>query len=258
MTELTGDMLRQFLEQQNQMVGSLLQHFAQSNNAGVNNVPLPLFFGKKGESVRTWLFQLEHTVHARRCSDEIKLHLVATCLKDAALQWFVNFSANNTLLSWQMFVDNVILAFEPPHYQQILRQQLLSARQTDHVQTYVQNFRGLVNQATQVAELDKVLYFSQGLKPKTRSEVLYRAPTTLEEAIDIAVKFESAHFNDYRPKYFQPKPSTAMEIDAISAPKHRAKMSVEEKKRLQSANACFYCKEAGHFANRCPKKSAKN
>jgi hypothetical protein len=45
-----------------------------------------------------------------------------------------------------------------------------------------------------MAELDKVTYFVEGLKPATKMEINYRAPATFEEAWKLAIRYDSAMF----------------------------------------------------------------
>ena len=40
--------------------------------------------------------------------------------------------------------------------------------------------------------LDQVMHFVDGLKYTTKAEVNYQGPETLEEAIDIAIAFDTA------------------------------------------------------------------
>ena len=50
-----------------------------------------------------------------------------------------------------------------------------------------------------MAELDKVLYFLDGLKPATRMEVSYKAPETFDEAWKLAVQYDTAMDGTGRP-----------------------------------------------------------
>ena len=56
-------------------------------------------------------------------------------------------------------------------------------RQNTNVQDYIFRFRNLLEQISDMAEMDKVHYFIHGLKLRTRMEVNYRIINNLEEAI---------------------------------------------------------------------------
>ncbi len=58
-----------------------------------------------------------------------------------------------------------------------------------------------------MSELDRVAYFIEGLKQHTKAKVNYKAPSTLEEAIQIAVNYDTAMFRDPVMKY-QPRSNT--------------------------------------------------
>lgn len=51
-------------------------------------------------------------------------------------------------------------------------------------------------QLEDMSEADKIFNFEEGLKKGTRGEVRYRNPLTLDDAIDIAMKFDDAHYPD--------------------------------------------------------------
>ena len=64
-------------------------------------------------------------------------------------------------------------AFELPNYQQHLRKQLKQLKQTRSIYKYGAQFRNLIGQITDIAELDKVTYFVKGLKHVTKTEINY-------------------------------------------------------------------------------------
>ena len=66
------------------------------------------------------------------------------------------------------------------------------------MQKYVYKFRNLVGQIEGMGELDQVMHFIDGLKQATRIEVNYKSPTTLEEAITVAIAYDTARFGPAR------------------------------------------------------------
>jgi len=230
---------------------------------------LPHFYGKAGENVTTWIFQCESVFTAKGINDDRqRLHYVAGCLFEAALHWFQNASLeadeDNPAFEgqWTTFIVDIKKAFQPPHYQQILRRQLNTLKQSGHVQDYVYKFRNLVGQIEGMGQLDQVMHFVEGLKPVTRVEVNYRAPDTLAQAIDIAITYDTARFGPGRvtsssssgnshqgynrnQNYNQhqrhqgndgPQPMELDNINRRNGNKHQNRMSDEEKSRLQREN----------------------
>jgi Retrotransposon gag protein. len=90
-------------------------------------------------------------------------------------------------------------AFQPPNYQQHLRQQLKQLKQTGSVHEYGVQFRNIIGQILNMEELDKVSYFIDGLKAATKMEVNYQAPETFEDAWKLAIHYDTAMFGLGKP-----------------------------------------------------------
>ena len=87
-------------------------------------VQLPIFHGRTNENVKTWIFQMEQVFQAKRIHhDEEGLSYIAASLKEAALYWYRNqYTIRGTLFATvEEFGIAIKRAFQPPHYQQILR-----------------------------------------------------------------------------------------------------------------------------------------
>ena len=95
---------------------------------------------------------------------------------------------------WEDFATTLRAAFQPPNYEQYVRQQIRNLRQTGSVQSYTSQFRNLVGQTTGMGEQDQITYFIEGLKPATKMEVSYRAPATFEDAWKTAIQYDTAMF----------------------------------------------------------------
>ena len=164
------------------------------------NVNLPTYSGKTHENINTFFYQLEQMFDSRHVPAEKYIQYTIGALKGGALIWCHNQSAND--VTWNSFAEfkkAIIDAFELPNYQVLLRKKLAVMKQTKDVQTYIVEFRNILGQITEIAELDQVQYFQAGLKPATRTEVNYRNPQTIEQAIKIAIEFDAARFGVQRP-----------------------------------------------------------
>jgi len=60
---------------------------------------------------------------------------------------------------------------------------------------YVTDFRNLIEQVQDMSETDKIMMFMEGLWPATQSEVDYRMPDRLEDAMKMVINFDDAHFH---------------------------------------------------------------
>jgi len=131
-------------------------------------------------------------------------------------------------------------------------------------------FRNLLGQIEGMGDLDQVAYFIEGLKPATRMEVSYQAPTDFETAWTLAVRYDVAMYGVGKPMHRyndndnlassrhhrnrrSPSPnnnnqSIPMEIDQVEK---RQPLSSENRKKKQ---LCYNCGKPGHFANVCRSK----
>ena len=237
---------------------------------------LPHFHGKAGENVSIWLFQCDEVFVAKGMNDNRqRMHHLAGCLHDAALHWYQQACLQGTdgylpFEDWEEFVLEIKKAFQPPNNQQVLRRQVRGLRQTGDIRDYIYRFRNLVGQITGMGQLDQVMHFVDGLKPATQTEVNYRAPDTLAEAMEIAITYDTARFgpgrapgntNSHQPRYIPhqrrdnggPRP---MELDNINRRNHgqQNRLTDAEKARLRRENKCFKCQEAGHMARDCNRR----
>src|SRR6185369_8036292 len=175
-----------------------------TTNAAKISVRIPTFKGEPRENVVAWILQVRTVSHAQNITDEaMMVHYATTGLEGAALHWYLNkvIGNNNTTpyTTWNAFATALQTTFQPPNYQQYLRQQLRKLKQTTTVQEYTSQFQNIVGQITEMGELDKVMYYVDGLKSATKMEVSYQAPETLENAVAYAVKFDTAMFGLGKP-----------------------------------------------------------
>ncbi len=223
------------------------------------NRSIPVFHGRKDENLISWIFQVSDLFEAMGVDVDNRLKLVSGYLGGAALQWYLNI---RTLMSdnqkapytdWKEFIDELKSAFIRPNNQFHLRRELRNLKQKSSMNDYVFQFRNLVGQLKNMSEEDLVLNFVEGLKDKTKEEVIYRAPVTLDSAIKMAVDFDSAKFNGIRKTWEQ---SEARESNG-TVPMDISYANKDVSKR----GRCHKCKQFGHWKAECPnskKEEKKN
>ena len=148
------------------------------------SVKIPAFKGAPKENIMTWMLQVQNLFAAQGIVDEQKkICYAATGFEDAALHWYLNKVAaandageDHAFDDWAEFATSLRQAFQPPNYQQHLRQQLRNLRQYTSVQEYASRFRNIMGQIQGMGEADQIAYFIEGLKPSTKMEVSYRSP----------------------------------------------------------------------------------
>jgi len=87
-------------------------------------VQLPIFHGRANENVETWIFQMEHVFQAKKIrNNEEGISYIAASLKEAALHLYRNQYTMGRIpfTTVEQFAIAINRAFQPPHYQQILR-----------------------------------------------------------------------------------------------------------------------------------------
>ncbi|CAG8661943.1 13719_t:CDS:2, partial [Racocetra fulgida] len=114
--------------------------------------------------------------------------------------------------------------------------QLRNIKQTTTVQEYVARYQNLLGQVDGMHEADKILYFTEGLKPSTKAEVSYRAPEKLDDAIKLATTYNVAIYGEAEKKRriisdvqtntqkgegLRITESIPMELDKVEASKYR-------------------------------------
>jgi hypothetical protein len=168
-------------------------------------VKFPTYKGDPSENVLAWLLQVRTIFRAQGINDgAIRIYYAATGLQGSALHWYLNkvqttLPNQQTFTGWDDFMAQLRAAFEPPNYQQHLRRQLKQLKQTGSVHEYGAHFRNLIGQITDMADLDKVTYFIEGLKPATKMEVNYQSPANFEDAWKLAIRYDTAMFGLGKP-----------------------------------------------------------
>src|SRR5271167_739208 len=168
------------------------------------------------------------------------------------------------------------LAVHHTNHTRRLRDQWAEARQIGSVTEYYIYLAQLAMELEKGDEefLDK---FIRGLKPNTRTELEFRDPTTINEAVRWADTYDSRYYRKKDKAYsygsFSTSPinqednrgepmqidalqaaqenSTSIQIDAFkttSQPTKLTKLTDEERTHLRNVGACFKCRKQGHMA----------
>jgi hypothetical protein len=136
-------------------------------------------------------------------------------------------------------------------------------REKDSVAAYTTYMRQLFLAIPGISEDEKIDRYKRGLLSHLQKEVILKKPSTLEEAIIIATRYDALRHtlgkgNYERERHFK-GPSThrsaehrkddPMELGAMGLQKGK---QPSRKPGLKKKGKCWNCDEEGHFANECP------
>ncbi|CAG8845992.1 41726_t:CDS:2, partial [Gigaspora margarita] len=129
-------------------------------------VQLPTFKSREGENMLMWLLQVNLLIKAKKIDEEKRLQYIIMELKATALQWYLN----------------LVQASEA--------KKLFK----DWTQENALRFKNILGQIEEMYEANKVMYFIKGLKGTTKTEVSYCTSKTLEDAIRLALNYNSTMY----------------------------------------------------------------
>ncbi|CAF3434864.1 unnamed protein product [Rotaria socialis] len=183
-----------------------------------------------------------------------------------------NGTSTENVLTWIITLDEILVTRSMNDDEKIslaeqLRQQLLKLRQKQSLPDYIHLFRSIVGQVTDMDELTQVMFFINGLSINTSLYVQSKHPQTVEDAIREATTYDNVMTigknsnSKYNPFIEQ---SVNVELNATSTRQHHQQRytpsfnSNTTKDDCFKFGLCFYCKEPGHRALKCPKRSQQH
>lgn len=162
--------------------------------------------------------------------------------------------------SWDSLCDSLRSQFAPISEVQLARDKLAVLKQTKGVNPYAYEFRRLILLLPVLPDAEYIDRFIRGLKIPVSREVTLREPTTLDEAIRIAERYDtmSWNFRDRQPSFRTSLPTSSatvpvpMDIGAIRF----KKLTSDERTKIMDNNGCLYCRKLNvdHRAKNCPSK----
>ncbi|KAF1319509.1 hypothetical protein FI667_g13119, partial [Globisporangium splendens] len=232
----------ELMRQQQLMMQQMIES-SVSSPFKVEGSKLPSYGGALHESYALFCEQVEQYFEARNVdwrSSHLCKRVLATLaggLRGAAAQWYIMKKAGISTVD--EFFGELEREFVPADFQ----------------------FRYIMAQVEEMSELDKVVYFTQGLLSNTRKEVQYRRCETLAAAVTVALDFERAHFgvssNVERSNrgvgrsYHQRRTESARRSYDEVVPMEVDNVQVITRDECMRKNLCFYCKKEGHRKADC-------
>lgn len=236
---------------------------------------------KGGRKIASWLFTVEqYFAAARVVSDEQRLALAATLLRDTAADWWRGLNlaprmpGEPVVASWEEFKQKITNHFQPIHEEDFARQLIRALKQHKTVREYTREFQSIILQIPTMDERSRVDHFTAGLKQDVRRWVKLQDPKTLEGAISVAERYQtmvmqdSAAMRAYRElgkgsSYHPGGNNNATPMDIGSARANSSQGGGKWKGQRDSkpsgtggnkpgtVRTCYQCGKPGHIARYC-------
>jgi Ty3 transposon capsid-like protein/Zinc knuckle len=254
------------------------------------------YFGARDPVViDSWIRRMEGYLAMTGTKDEIKTEIASGYLQGTAFLWYQSAEKEwgklpGTYVSWQTFSTALRANFQLPNAEMKYWMEWHRLKQTTSVSIYIARFKTIrmVLPIEDNVAMDK---FINGLKFETQMRVRLQEPTTLEDAMRIADKYDTlrnqyqrteinnngsflgrstAKNGKYRNTAGSWKPTfmtngyednrgTPMELDAFfsqnSTPTrfNNSNTSRQSNSNNRSTMVCFYCGKQGHIQKDCRK-----
>ena len=238
------------------------------------------------QKIDNWVASMDSYFAITGAEPPLIYHYLNTIFTNEAATWFrYNFGKEDpSTLTWSTVRAALLNYFVRPNHMRRLRDQWAEARQIGTVTEYHTYLAQIAMQLGNISEEEFADKFIRGLKPNTRTELEFRDPKTIVEAVKWADTYDarfyrkkdnqryygsfssnSSYQDDNRGEPMQidvlrtaaDDTPTSIQIDAFktkSQPQKFKKLTDEERIHLRSIGACFKCRKQGHMARECPAK----
>jgi hypothetical protein len=232
--------------------------------------------------VENFIFKNEQYFLGMGISADKQVYFASGLLSGAAATWW-RFTClamqDESLYEWDTFKDQLLARFNAVNSARHARDQLAGLVQSGSVRSYATKMQELALQIPDINKGELKDRFIRGLKRRTQEAVVMREPSTFDEAVKLADRYDSlwgsANLFSNQPRKTaagtwatanrQPVVSTnptpprfataepvPMEIDTLR--RKPTPLTATERSRLIQAGGCFYCRQLGHRITDCPNK----
>jgi hypothetical protein len=192
-------------QMQQQNAAQVQQLAAQlAPNAGAGAGPQPRFaaptsFDGRSGTLDAWKADmLRQFTWYNTAADAHRIRVASAHLKDAAGDWWTSLPVANRPTTWVALVAALEARFQPINSAELARSQLYALVQGKKtINEYIDSFRRLLGRLTDaaghidMAASDQLQHFRKGLRPAIALQIDMQGITTLDAAINLAVRVGS-------------------------------------------------------------------
>lgn len=216
-----------------------------------------------GSDPNGWIFRVEEYFEFYARPQPDRLRLVGLFMEGAASEWFRWVRNNIVLNSWEDFVSQIRLRFDPHHFEDYFGA-LSNLKQTSSVAAYQSDFEHLLNKVTGVLEAALLSVFIAGLQPHLRRELHLWRPSSLSAAFAVACEVSAIQVDTFSALALerssssphQPATLTSKELPLSNAPHAHSGNSIRritavEKPAKDAQGLCYWCDQKWSRSHRC-------
>ncbi|KAG3190377.1 hypothetical protein PC128_g11384 [Phytophthora cactorum] len=259
-----------FMEQQTTFQREMFEQQSRVTRQKYKADP-PKFHGRADEDLELWLFAIEEHLSGyareRDSCDSRFVDMVAPFLGPDAMSWYREFKniLGDRPRTWFLFKQQIRIRFRDSDFEFKLLSKLHDLQVTGTQLKYTSKFLLLLSQSSlELPEMIKRWFYQQHLRGDASSHISQNVPTTLQETIEHAQRFEDAR------KLFKPRsnqnqkqnkkdatlppsrPDNAQGAIRSNSKKGKPSSGSSQPKTQGFVPTCHSCGVVGHIAPACP------